>query len=162
MTEDLMEELFPLLEEELKLMDKASEILNYSYDKCKKIGIKDNYDFDELDRFESLTSRFARLSDLLIQKIFRLIDKIDLEMEGTTRDRINRAERKELIKSADDFIKIRILRNEIAHEYVPEDVQKLFEKVLKYTPVILDSVKRVEVYCKKYTNDEASPGNERE
>ena len=126
MTEDLRKELFPLLEEELELMTKAAEVLNYSYKKCKEIGIKDEYDFDELDRFESLTSRFARLSDLLIQTIFRLIDKIDLELEGTTRDRINRAERKELIKSADDFIKIRILRNEIAHEYVPDDIQKLF------------------------------------
>ena len=39
----------------------------------------------ELEHFESLTGRFARLSDLLIQKIFRLIDQLDLEDLGTVR-----------------------------------------------------------------------------
>ncbi|MCP5053400.1 MAG: hypothetical protein GY940_39915, partial [bacterium] len=46
-----------LLTEELQLMDKAAKILQYSLEKCTTIGIKDDYDYDELDRFESLTSR---------------------------------------------------------------------------------------------------------
>lgn len=41
MTEDLMEELFPLLEEELELMTKASEILNYSYERGLLQKIRD-------------------------------------------------------------------------------------------------------------------------
>ena len=104
-----------------------------------------------------MTSRFARLSDLLIQKIFRLIEQIDLEPGGTVRDRINKAEKKGLINSADDFVKIRILRNNIAHEYLPEEIRALFEKVLKYTPDILDSVKRVNDHCKNYEMVEPLP-----
>jgi len=147
-------DLLLLLKEELELLEKAADILSYSFEKCKKIGIKEEYDYDELDRFESLTGRFARLSDLLIQKIFRLIDRIDLEPGGTIRDRINRAERKGLINRADDFVKIRIVRNDIAHEYLPEEIKALFKKVLKFTPDLLDSVKRVNEYCKNYETEE--------
>jgi hypothetical protein len=143
-----------LLKEELELMEKAADILDYSYKKCKKTGVKAIYNYDELERFEALTSRFARLSDILIQKIFRLIDKIDLESVGTVRDRINRAEKKELIESTEDFVKIRILRNQIAHEYIPEEINEIFKTVLKYTPKLLDSVNRVRNYTEKYTKAE--------
>jgi hypothetical protein len=46
-------DLILLLKEEIQLMDKAADILNYSYDTCSKIGIKEEYSYDELDRFES-------------------------------------------------------------------------------------------------------------
>lgn len=145
-------DLVQLLREELQLLDKAADILKYSYGMCGKIGIKDEYSYEELDKFESFSGRFARLSDLLIQKIFRLIDDIELESPGTIRDRINRAEKKELIESADIFVEIRIVRNQVAHEYIQDEIQELFEKVLEYTPHLMDSVNRVKKYCRKYTD----------
>lgn len=146
MTEDLL----LLLQKELELLRNAARVLGYSYEKCSRIGIKEEYDDDELDKFESLTSRFARLDDILIQKIFRLIDELDLDAVGTVRDRINRAEKKGLIDSADVFIEIRMLRNDIAHEYVPEEIIELFKKILKTTPLLLASVAKVEHYCIRY------------
>lgn len=145
MTKDLIN----LLKEELTILDNATEILNYSYDNCQKIAIKEQYTFDELDKFEAFTSRFARLSDIVIQKIFRLIDEIDLEESGTVRDRINSAEKKGLIKSADIFIQIRIVRNDIAHEYQTETLKDIFKIVLELTPYLLESAKNIEQYCKK-------------
>jgi hypothetical protein len=65
---------FDLLQEELRLMDGAASILAYSYERCQEIGFKVEYCYDELDRIEAITSRFARLSDILLQRIFRLID----------------------------------------------------------------------------------------
>ena len=88
-------DLLELLRDELSSLERALEVLQYSYDTCNGIGIKEDYTFDEMDRFEAFTSRFARLSDLLIQKIFRLIDQIDLEDSETVRDRINNAEKKD-------------------------------------------------------------------
>ena len=60
-----------------------------------------------------LSARFARVSDILVQKIFRLIDILDLEDSGTVLDRINRAEKKDLVGSAREFIEIRELRNRV-------------------------------------------------
>ncbi|GFO54728.1 hypothetical protein GMSM_17350 [Geomonas sp. Red276] len=139
-----------LLEQELQLLGDATEVLTYSFDKCAKIGIKAAYLPDELESFESLTSRFARLSDILIQKVFRLIDRLDLETEGSIRDRINRAEKKDLIGSAEIFVEIRMLRNDIAHEYLREAIQELYVNVLSLTPALLDSVERVKKYCEKF------------
>ena len=141
-----------LLLKELKVLDDARDILVYSFNKCSAIGIKENYEPEELESFESYTGRFARLSDILIQKIFRLVDEMDLDTQGTIRDRINRAEKKELIASSDVFVEIRMIRNEIAHEYLPEAIYEIFGKVLSLTPHLLDGVERTKKYCSKYTN----------
>ncbi|MCK5716344.1 MAG: hypothetical protein KAH77_02565 [Thiomargarita sp.] len=140
-------DLLLLLKEQIILLDDAVKVLTFSEKKCHKIGIKEEYTLDELDRFESLTSRFARLCDILLQKIFRLIDEIDLESPCSLRDRINHAEQKGLINSAERFIECRMLRNEISHEYMPEDVLKIFKTVLEMTPILVESVKKVKVYC---------------
>ncbi len=136
----------------LKVLDDAKEVLVYSFNKCNAIGIKESYEPEELESFESFTGRFARLSDILIQKIFRLVDELDLDTQGTIRDRINRAEKKELIVSSDVFVEIRMVRNDIAHEYLPEAIHDIFGKVLSLTPHLLDGVERTMAYCRKYTH----------
>ena len=148
----MTEQMQLLLLKELKVLDDARDILVYSFNKCSAIGIKENYEPEELESFESYTGRFARLSDILIQKIFRLVDELDLDTQGTIRDRINRAEKKELIASSDIFVEIRIVRNDIAHEYLPEAIRDIFGKVLSLTPHLLDGVERTKKYCSKYTN----------
>lgn len=140
-----------LLVQELKLLNDARDVLLYSFNKCTAIGIKETYEPEELESFESFTGRFARMSDILIQKIFRLVDELDLDSQGTVRDRINRAEKKELIDSSDVFVEIRMVRNDIAHEYLPEAIHDMFGKVLTLTPHLLDSVERTVTYCTKYT-----------
>lgn len=142
-----------LLLKELKVLDDARDVLVYSFNKCSAIGIKENYGPEELESFESFTGRFARLSDILIQKFFRLVDELDLDTQGTVRDGINRAEKKELIASSSDiFVEIRIVRNDIAHEYLPEAIRDIFGKVLSLTPHLLDGVERTNKYCSKYIN----------
>ena len=141
-----------LLINDLKVLENAKDVLVYSFNKCRAIGIKEIYAPEELESFESFTGRFARLSDILIQKIFRLVDELDLDTQGTIRDRINRAEKKEMIASSDIFVEIRMLRNDIAHEYLPEAIQEIFGKVLSLTPHLLDGVERTITYCRKYTH----------
>jgi len=137
---------------ELENLMRAKDALQYSYEKCQKIKLHNGLSYEELESFEALTSRFARLSDIIIQKIFRLLDFIDLEDTGTVRDRINRAEKKGVILSADDFAEIRILRNEIAHEYRSESAYAIFEKVLAYSATLLGGVDTIRDYSQKILN----------
>ena len=139
-----------LLQEEIKALNKAGEILTQSYKKCQAFGIKETYSIDELESIEAFTSRFARTADILTQRMFRLIDELDLDNEGTVRDRINRAEKKELIEQADAFVEIRKLRNTIAHEYQPNAPEKIYDDVLKSTPNLFDSIERINRYITKY------------
>lgn len=135
-----------LYKEELKFLEESGAALRYSYKICSEIGIKKEYTLDELDRFEALTSRFARTSDLIIQKIFRLIDILELEQPGAIIDRINNAERRGIILSAETFKQIRALRNQIAHEYLPERLREIFTIVLEFTPELLNTIKRIKFY----------------
>ena len=141
---------FDLLRDEVALMDKAANHLRFSLQRCVAIQGKNNYSPEELERFESLASRFARLSDLVIQKMFRLIDQIDLENQETVRDRINNAEKKGLIKSSETFVEIRELRNSISHEYTEQAMRKIFNTVITYCPDLLDAVKRIQRYIRRY------------
>ena len=102
-------------------MDNAVSVLKFSEEKCRAIGIKEEYTPDELDRFESLTSRFARLCDILLQKVFRLVDEIDLDLQSTLRDRINRAARKK-----DDFLPDEI--SKLLPFHINPDVNILLQK----------------------------------
>ena len=143
------------LEELLGRLQKAVDTLNYSYIICKGIGIKEMYIAEEQDRFESLTAKFARLSDLIIIQSIKLIDILDLdEPPETVRDSINRAEKKGLIESGIRFVEIRKLRNRIAHEYAEseEEISDIYREVLQSTPLLFDSVSRIINYCRKHTS----------
>ena len=140
------------LKAELNNLEKARDVLSYSYEKCTKIGVRADLSNDELEAFEALSARFARLSDIVIQKVIRYLDALDLEDTGTVRDRINRAEKKELINSSEDFVQIRMLRNEIAHEYKPDTIYEIFERVLALTPILLEAVDRIHTKIKQYAS----------
>jgi hypothetical protein len=135
-----------ILAQSLMELLNASDILRHSFDKCRRIGLQEGLNTDELESFEALTSRFARLSDMIIQKTFKLLDHLELEDSGSARDRINRAEKRGVIQSANDFVEIRILRNEIAHDYKSDSIFNIFERVLFYTPVLLEAVETIEKY----------------
>jgi uncharacterized protein with HEPN domain len=57
------------------------------------------------------------------------------------RDLLDKAEKMSLISSADEWMKIRELRNKIAHEYTREDLQKTFQGILLFTPFVLSELK---------------------
>lgn len=139
-----------LLREEIVDLRKAADVLEYSYIKCLKVPVAPGLTNADLEAYEALTSRFARLSDLIIQKVFRTLEFLDLEQTGSVRDRINRAEKKRLIASADKFIEIRTLRNEIAHEYQSQTIFSIFERVLGLTPALLKSIDSISLYADKY------------
>ena len=143
-----------MLEQQLLAMAQMEALLKWSLDRCQTIPMTAGQKpaQEDLEKFESLTARFARFNDILLLKIFRLIDAIDLDDAGTVRDRINRAEKKGLIEDAQRFIEIRELRNSIAHEYQPEALNVIFTETLQATPALLDVAERVRKYCLRYSS----------
>ena len=109
-------------------------------------GGADSLIHGELDKFESLKSRFARISDILTQKILKSIFLLLREDVKTFIDRINKAEKLEMIDSAEQLKTIRDLRNEIAHEYCIEDISEIFENVLKYGGTLLGMIGSIKKY----------------
>ena len=131
-------------------MTKAGDVLKYTYDLCSGIEIKGEFSQNELDKLELLTARFARTSDILIQKTLRTIDELELEPEGTVRDRIHKAEKRGIISNSGQLIDIRELRNQIAHDYLPEELNEIFGLVIELTPVLLGSIENIIKYSQKF------------
>jgi len=138
------------LQETLSIMDDALHWLERSYAKCQAIGIKEAYTEDEFDIFETLTSRFARASDILIHKLFRSLDAVELETGGTMLDVVHRAEKRGLFESADDVRLIKDLRNQIVHEYVTKSLMEIFADTLTYTSNLLQIIQKTKAYCQQY------------
>ncbi|MBI5186301.1 MAG: hypothetical protein HZA01_11320 [Nitrospinae bacterium] len=135
------------LKEDFNRLDRAVRVLKYSLQQCLKIGIKIDYSLEELDRFESLTSRFARTSDIYTQKIMKGIILILREDSNTFIDRANLFEKLEIC-GAEDLKLIRDLRNEISHEYKIDDITEIFESVIEYTHKLMEIIERTEVFAK--------------
>ena len=135
-----------LLQEELPGLQLAAGHLGYSMERCLNLISQEELPPEQLERLESLTSRFARLADLLIQRIFRLIDDIELMGGGSILDRIYRAEKRGWANAA-ELIKIRELRNLIAHEYATEKMLDIYTAVAAMSPALLAAVPKVIAYA---------------
>lgn len=147
----MKQEKIELLKEELANLQLAANHLSYSIERCHNLMGHDEVSPEQLERLESLTSRFARLADLLIQRIFRLIDEIELEGGGSILDRIYRAEKRGWA-NASDIIRIRELRNLIAHEYANDKMPEVYAAVAILSPMLIAVIPKVIDYVISLTN----------
>ncbi len=122
--------------------------LDFAFKKATAIGTQTEYSPDELLVFEAFTSRFERTVDILTQQAYKAI--IALEREGrsgmTFIDRVNLMEKLRLCEKAEDVIRLRDLRNVIAHEYKIEELAEVFDDTLKLTPMLLLLISNVTDY----------------
>lgn len=98
----------------------------YSYENCTSIGIQQKRTPEEEVEFEAFTSRYARMVDLLTQRLLKGLFILLKEDLPTFIDRANAAEKLGLIRQAGTLRVIRELRNRIAHEYAEEDIDQLY------------------------------------
>ncbi len=137
-----------LLKQELTGLQLSATHLQFSMTRCADLMGQEKWSPEQLERLQSLTSRFASLSDLLVQRLFRLVDEIELTGAGTVLDRIFRAEKRDW-GQATDLIKIRELRNLIAHEYASEKMPEIYAAVAAMSPTLLAAVPKVVTYAEQ-------------
>jgi hypothetical protein len=138
-----------ILKENLNTVNLSMSRLMYSFDICGKIGIKDNYTEKEFVEFEAMTSRYARTTDMLINKVLRSLDAVEYIESGTVIDAVNNTEKRG-IADAQDLRILKELRNSIAHEYVTESIVRFFGKTLELTPRLKIVIEKLNNYCARY------------
>jgi oligoribonuclease NrnB/cAMP/cGMP phosphodiesterase (DHH superfamily) len=136
------------LEKHLLDLKTATDWLQHSYNQCQPFTQKTPETIEDFDKIEALTSRFARVSDILIQKVYRSIDKVELEEGGSLLDILNRSHKRNLFESIDTIREIRELRNEIAHDYSSSHISERLSDILTKTPALIDFTKKANQYCK--------------
>ena len=80
--------------------------------------LEENIDLAE--RVEAFVGRFGRLQDTVGDKLLPLLLTALGEKTSAFVDNLDRAERLGLIESADDWMTMRNLRNQMVHEYVED------------------------------------------
>ncbi|MFI3155436.1 MAG: hypothetical protein QX199_04695 [Methylococcaceae bacterium] len=77
-------------------------------------------DLELAERVEAFVGRFGRLQDTVGDKLLPLLLKALGEKTSSVIDNLDRAERLELLQSADEWMTMRNLRNQMVHEYVED------------------------------------------
>lgn len=131
------------------LLEKSINTLDYSYHKCYAIGLKTEYSPDELESFESLTSRFARTADILTQKVIRSLLIYLQEDTQTFFDMANALEKFGIIENANTIVEIRELRNEISHEYNEDDIHVIFNEVFDQYNQLIKIADNLKIFVAK-------------
>jgi len=142
-----------ILRENLNTLNLSANWVKHSYEQTAAIDQKAEYETEEFDKLENLTSRYARTTDMLVNKVLRSIDTVELEDIGTIIDIMNRAEKRGIVSSAELLHTIKDLRNNIVHEYKIAEITRFFADVKKYTPLLLDIIKKVNEYCARYLGE---------
>lgn len=77
---------------------------------------------DLAERVEAFVGRFGRLQDTVGDELLPLVLLVLGEKASAAIDNLDRAERLGLIISADEWMTMRNLRNQMTHEYVEDPV----------------------------------------
>ena len=102
---------------------------------------------DDRETFEALTSRFGRALDFMTQKLLRTIDRIELTDEGSVLDRVNRFKKRKILKDEINYGLLKDLRNQIVHEYIIDETDRVVRESLNYTPLLRDMLDKAKDYC---------------
>lgn len=123
-----------LLAEECTHMRSAAAYLRYSVTRVETLlpRLGTGLTPEELERFESLASRFARL-----------VDELELLPPASILDRIQHAEKRGWVERADVLARIRELRNLVAHEYAADQMAEIYLAVYRLSPELDAIVGRV-------------------
>ncbi len=143
----------PILQKNIEALEKQLGWLERSFKICVAEAINGDYTKDDFDNFETLAGRFSRSIDFLVRKVFRSLDDIEFESQGTLIDTVNSAHKRSLFKNIEDINRIRDLRNEIVHEYLDESLRESFTELLELTPKLIEIIKNTIEYSKRYLNN---------
>lgn len=134
-----------LLVEHLACCRKQADYLEYSLWRAQATA--QLTDEERLERYEALTSRFARLPDMLVAP-FKTIAMLELEPAKAERvpDLLSLMEKLGILRHARDWLEIRQTRNAIVHEY-SEDLERmagLIERVRDQGRILILALERAE------------------
>ncbi len=119
--------------------------LEYSHNKIKSLPTDPiKLDAETLESWESYVARFARVTDIFLSKYIRsYILRLDPAFRAELRDFVDKAEKNNLIISADRWMEVRELRDKTAHEYSRSGLKRTFESVKDTVPFVVQELRKL-------------------
>ncbi len=139
-----------LLEQALVELEAARRHLDYSAERVRDLPANLQAISDaQLESAEAFTSRFARTVDLLVSKVLRGLDRVELKPPGTLLDVVNGAERRGFVASAATLREMKSVRNEVAHDYAGTRLPEVFAFCRERKPALDAVCDRVRDYVRR-------------
>ena len=125
-----------------------------SLEKCRVFDLESPLSFEVEESFDALTSKFARVSDIFTQKVLKSFVILTREDAPTFMDRMNLCEKLGVIPSAEDLIDIRDLRNQIAHEYLSNNLVEVYHECLLLSDKLMVAIRSSDPAIKRLQGDQ--------
>ena len=123
-----------------EVLEQALPSFRRSLEKCRSLYLNGPRTFEVEESLDALTSKFARVSDIFTQKVLKSLILLTREDAPTFVDRMNLCEKLGVISSAADLIEIRDLRNQIAHEYLSENLTEIYGDCMALSEKLLAEI----------------------
>jgi len=108
-------------------LEKSITLFTSSVDGLDPYDSAYNYSSQELMPYDALTSRFMRVYEMAI-KFFKVLDLMEsLHPSESFRDLIHNTSKLGFIKSEEVWFEMRIVRNQITHDYLPVEFKIMFD-----------------------------------
>jgi uncharacterized protein with HEPN domain len=144
-----------LLRAGLDELRQARDHLTFSAQRVGQLGgERSDWSEADLEKIEAYTGRFARVVDLLTNKVLRALFVHELERAETVLDRFNLAEKRGFVASAGELRTLKEHRNSIAHDYAGTKMETIVA-FCRTTQVQLDAIcDRVSKYIESLLSQE--------
>ena len=123
----------------VKDFERSIDWLKRALEKSETVNV-DRLSEEDIEKIEIL---FSRSADMLINRVLRGIDILELEDIGTKLDIAIRAEKRRFVESFKELIALKDLRNELAHEYLGEWFGNKLPEVIEASEKLIEIANRV-------------------
>jgi nucleotidyltransferase substrate binding protein (TIGR01987 family) len=119
----------PLLKASADKLRAALQLLFASVDAYSGFDPTRDYSPREREPFDAMSDRYLRAFESSL-KYFRTFERVrEVAVSDTFRDLLNRMHKVGLISDVQTWLDLRDLRNRIAHEYLPEELARIYTSI---------------------------------
>lgn len=135
-----------LMSRQFSDIEKARTLLRASIDKFVPYDADHIYTPGELEYYDSLSFRFEKCVELTIN-FFRTLELfLYARQSDTLRDRLLVMQKLEIVESIDFWMTARLLRNKIAHAYLPGEIKDIYQEIFNSSKKIYVTIERIKKY----------------
>ena len=142
-----------MIKDAIRIAEIHLERLSQSAKEIEGIGNLEELDlkdFEDVKTIDTFVFRFMKLQDYMGNRLFKafLIEIGDYTDDMSFIDVLDKLEKLEIINSVEDWLKLRKLRNKLAHEY-PDELDEILEDIreaLKWLPELKDTYSKIKNY----------------
>jgi hypothetical protein len=133
-----------LILREFNDLKKAVYLLESSIRKFKPYRVRKIYTPVELEYYDSLAFRFEKAVELFLHFFKGLELYQSGKVSDTLRDRLLLMQKLKIIDNTDFWIEARLLRNKVAHDYLPEQLKDIYREIFKKSKNMLKYMSNIE------------------